>query len=59
MVDTQRIHNVWLHKEDFCAECWDRLLNSLDIDEDIRDNAFAIDVWDADVLAKPARKEDY
>ena len=58
MVDTQRIHNVWLHKDDFCAECWDRLLNNLDIDEDIRNNAFVIDVWDADVLAKPARKEN-
>lgn len=50
MVDTQRIHNVWLHKEDFCAECWDRLLNSLDIDEDIRDRAFAIGAWDAPTI---------
>ena len=30
-----------------------------EIDEDIRDRAFAIDIWDADVIAKPAREEDY
>lgn len=59
MVDTQRIHNTWLHKADFSAEGWARLLNSLDIDEDIRDRAFAIDIWDADVIAKPVREEDY
>lgn len=59
MVKTKRINYVLLHKEDFCAECWDRLINSLDIDEDIRDNAFAIDVWDAGVLAKSVREEDY
>ena len=59
MVKTKRINNVWLHKEDFCAECWDRLINSLDIDKDIRDNAFAINVWDAGVLAKSVREEDY
>lgn len=59
MVDTQKVHNVWLHKTDFCAEDWARLLDNLDIDEDIRDRAFAIDVWDADVLAKLARKEDH
>lgn len=59
MVDTKRINNVWLQKEDFCTECWIRLLNSLDIDEDIRNRAFAIEVWDAGVIAKPAREEDY
>ena len=59
MVDTQRVNNVWLHKEDFSAEGWARLLDNFDIDEDIRDRASAIDVWDADVIAKPAREEDY
>ena len=59
MVDAQRIHNVWFHKEDFCTECRTRLLNSLDIDDDIRDRAFAIGGWDAAVIAKPAREEDY
>ena len=59
MVDTQRVHNIWLHKSDFSTEGWISILNDLDIDEDIRDRAFAIDVWDADVIAKPAREEDY
>lgn len=59
MVDTQRVHNTWLHKVDFSAEGWAKLLDNFDIDEDIRDRAFAIDVWDADVIAKPAREEDY
>lgn len=59
MVDTQKVGNVWFHKTDFCAEDWARLLDRFDIDEDIRDRAFAIDVWDADVIAKPAREEDY
>ena len=59
MVDTQKIRRGWLHKTDFCAEDWTRLLNNFDIDENIRDRAFAIDVWDADVIAKPAREEDY
>lgn len=59
MVDIQRVHNVWLHKSDFSAEGWTKLLNNFDIDEDIQDRAFAIDVWDADVIAKPAREEDY
>ena len=59
MVDTQRVHNIWLHKTDFRAKDWARLLDSLDIDDNIRDRAFAIDIWDADVIAKPAREEDY
>lgn len=59
MVDTQRVHNTWLHKEDFSVEDWAKLLGIFDIDEDIRDRAFAIDVRDADVIAKPAREEDY
>lgn len=59
MVDTQKVGNVWFHKTDFCAEDWARLLDRLDIDEDIRDRAFVIDIWEAEVLAKPAREEDY
>lgn len=59
MVDTQKVSNVWLHKTDFCAEDWARLLDRFDIDEDIRDRAFVIDIWEAEVLAKPAREEDY
>lgn len=65
MVDTQRVGDVWvhktdvwLHKSDFCAEDWARLLDRLEIDEDIRDRTFAIDVWDADVIAKPALVEE-
>lgn len=59
MVDTQKVSNVWFHKTDFCAEDWARLLDRFDIDEDIRDRAFVIDIWEAEVLAKPAREEDY
>lgn len=59
MVDTQKVGNVWFHKTDFCAEDWVRLLDRFDIDEDIRDRAFVIDIWEAEVLAKPAREEDY
>ena len=59
MVDTQKVGNVWFHKTDFCAEHWARLLDRFDIDEDIRDRAFVIDIWEAEVLAKPAREEDY
>ena len=59
MVDTQKVGNVWFHKTDFCAEGWAKLLDNFGIDEDIRDRAFAIDIWDADVIAKPAREEDY
>lgn len=59
MVDTQKVSNVWVHKTDFCAEDWARLLDRFDIDEDIRDGAFVIDIWEAEVLAKPAREEDY
>ena len=59
MVDTQRVHNTWLHKADFCAEDWARLLDIFDVDEDIRGRTFVIDVWDAQAIAKPAREEDY
>ena len=59
MVDTQKVSNVWFHKTDFCAEDWARLLDKFDIDEDIRDRAFGIDIWEAEVLVKPAREEDY
>ena len=59
MVDTQKIRRGWLHKTDFCAEDWARLLDIFDVDEDIRDRTFAIDVWDAQAIAKPAREEDY
>lgn len=59
MVDTQKVSNVWFHKTDFCAEDWARLLDRFDIDDDIRDRAFVIDIWEAEVLAKPAREEDY
>ena len=59
MVDTQKVGNVWFHKTDFCAEDWALLLDRFDIDEDIRDRAFVIDIWEAEVLAKPAREEDY
>ena len=59
MVDTQKVSNVWFHKTDFCAEDWARLLDIFDVDDDIRDRTFAIDVWDAQAIAKPARKEDY
>lgn len=59
MVVVQKVRRAWLHKTDFCAEDWARLLNNFDIDENIRDRAFAIDVWDTDVIAKPAREEDY
>ena len=59
MVQTQKVGNVWFHKTDFCAEDWARLLDRFNIDEDIRDRAFVIDIWEAEVLAKPAREEDY
>ena len=59
MGDTQKVRSAWLHKTDFCVEDWARLLDRFDIDEDIRDRAFVIDIWEAEVLAKPAREEDY
>ena len=59
MVDTQKVSNVWFHKTDVCAEDWAGLLDRFDIDEDIRDRAFVIDIWEAEAIAKPARKEDY
>ena len=59
MVDTQKVRSAWLHKTDFCVEDWARLLDIFDVDEDIRDRTFAIDVLDAQAIAKPAREEDY
>ena len=46
MVDTQKVRSAWLHKSDFCVEDWVRLLDIFDVDEDIRDRTFAIDVWE-------------
>lgn len=59
MVVVQKVRRTWLHKTDFCAEDWARLLNNFDVDEDIRNRTFAIDVRDALAIAKPAREEDY
>lgn len=59
MVVAQKVRSAWLHKTDFCVEDWARLLDIFDVDEDIRDQTFAIDVWDAQAIAKPAREEDY
>lgn len=58
MVVTQKVRSAWLHKEDFCGKDWTRLLDIFDVDEDIRDRTFAIDVGDAQAVAKPAREED-
>lgn len=57
MVVTQKVRSAWLHKMDFSAEDWMRLLDIFDVDEDIRDQTFAIDVWDAQTIAKPI--QDY
>lgn len=59
MVVTQKINNAWLHKEYFSEEVWAKIMDIFDVDEDIRDRTFAIDVWDAQAIAKPARKENY
>lgn len=59
MATAQKVRSAWLHKTDFCAEDWVRLLDIFDVDEDIRDQTFAIDVWDAQAIAKPVREEDY
>ena len=59
MVPTQEIEHIWLDKEDFNKKTWKKLLDLFGVDEDIRDRAFAINIWDADVIAKPAREEDY
>lgn len=59
MVVAQKVRSAWLYKTDFCVEDWARLLDIFDVDEDIRDQTFAIDVWDAQAIAKPAREEDY
>ena len=59
MADTQKVRSAWLCKENFSQEDWVRLLDLFDVDEDIRDRTFAIDVGDAQAVAKPAREEDY
>ena len=59
MVVTQEIQDIYLDKENFNKKTWKKLLDLFDVDEDIRDRTFAIDVWDAQAIAKPARKEDY
>lgn len=59
MVDTQKVSHVWFHETDFSAEGWAKLLDNFGIKGDIRDRAFAIDIWEAEVLVKPAREEDY
>ena len=59
MVDTQKVRSAWLHKTDFFSVYWARLLDIFDVDEDIRDRTFAIDVWEAPAIAKPSREEDY
>ena len=59
MVQTQEIEHIWLDKEDFNKKTWKKLLDIFGGDEDIRDRTFAIDVWDAQAIAKPAREEDY
>ena len=59
MVQTQEIQHIWLYKEDFNKKTWKKLLDLFGVDEDIRDRVFAIDIWDADVIAKPVREEDY
>ena len=59
MVVTQEIQDIYLDKEDFNKKTWKKLLDLFGVDEDIRDRTFAIDVWDAQAIAKPAREEDY
>lgn len=59
MVIVEKVRRALFHKTDFCAEDWARLLDIFDVDEDIRDQTFAIDIRDARAVAKPARKEDY
>lgn len=57
MVITQQVRSAWLYKEDFSQEDWARLLDKFDVDEDIRCQIFAIDVWDAQAVAKPEQEE--
>lgn len=59
MVVTQEIQDIYLDKEDFNKKTWKKLLDLFGVDEDIKDRTFSIDVWKAEVIAKPARKEDY
>lgn len=59
MVQTQEIEHIWLDKEEFNKKTWKKLLDLFGVDEDIKDRTFSIDVWDAQAIAKPARKEDY
>ena len=59
MVQTQEIQDIYLDKENFNKKTWKKLLDLFGVDEDIKDRTFSIDIWDADVIAKPARKEDY
>ncbi len=58
MVDTQKVRSTWLCKEFFSQEDWVRLLDLFDVDEDIRDRTFAIDVWDAQVAAVVQLRND-
>lgn len=58
MVITQQVRSAWLYKEDFSHEDWARLLDKFDVDEDIRCRTFAIDVWDAQAVAKPEQWEE-
>ena len=59
MVVTQEIQDIYLDKENFNKKTWKKLLDLFGVDEDIKDRTFSIDVWKAEVIAKPARKEDY
>lgn len=59
MVVTQEIRNIYLDKPDFDEKTWNKLLKIFGVDEDIKDRTFSIDVWKAEAIAKPARKEDY
>ena len=59
MVVTQEIQDIYLDKENFNKKTWKKLLDLFGVDEDIKDRPFSIDVWKAEAIAKPARKEDY
>ena len=58
MVITQQVRSAWFYKEDFSQEDWARLLDKFDVDEDIRCRTFAIDVWNAQAVAKPEQEEE-
>nr|DAF81766.1 MAG TPA: hypothetical protein [Caudoviricetes sp.] len=53
MVIIRQVRSAWLYKEDFSQEDWAWLLDTFGVDGDIRDQTFAIDVWDAQAVAKP------